>query len=188
MEQFLDQYGYIALLVGTFFEGETAILVASSLTHTGLFEIPGTIIFGFAGSFISDWLYYIIGRVNGKYFIAKRPNLEKRVFPIKRFFHRHKIQLLLSYRFLYGFRVVLPVVMGMSGVRPLQYLGYSLCTGLFWASTVSAVGYWVGEFLEIKTDVFEKNIFFIVLGFAVFGIVVGYIVKRLAAKEMHVQS
>jgi membrane protein DedA with SNARE-associated domain len=70
MEPFLEQYGYMALLVGTFFEGETAILVASSLIHDGLFNGPLTVFFGFAGSFISDWLYYFIGRLNGKYFIV----------------------------------------------------------------------------------------------------------------------
>ena len=56
MEKFLDEYGYIALMIGTFFEGETAILVASSLIHRGLFEGPYTVLFGFTGSFISDWL------------------------------------------------------------------------------------------------------------------------------------
>jgi hypothetical protein len=40
MEEFLDQYGYLALTIGTFFEGETAILVASSLIHRVIFEAP----------------------------------------------------------------------------------------------------------------------------------------------------
>jgi membrane protein DedA with SNARE-associated domain len=81
VDSFLEQYGYLALLIGTFFEGETAILVASSLIHQGLFEWPPTMIFGFAGSFISDWLYYFIGRLNGKYFIDKRPKLKAK--PLK---------------------------------------------------------------------------------------------------------
>ena len=186
MEQFLEQYEYLALLVGTFFEGESAILVASSLTHTGIFQLPETVFFGFAGSFASDWLYYLIGRINGKYFISKRPKMQKHVEPINRFFHKHKFQLLISYRFMYGFRVILPIVIGMSGVRPTQYLMYSLLSGLLWAGTVGTVGYWVGKLLKIEAVTFEKNILFIAIGFAIFGLMIGYFVKKLASREMHV--
>jgi membrane protein DedA with SNARE-associated domain len=184
MEEFLDQYGYLALTIGTFFEGETAILVASSLIHRGIFEAPYTIIFGFAGSFISDWLYYVIGRLNGKYFIEKRPALKARVEPVQRFFQRHKFQILISYRFLYGFRVIIPLIVGMSNIRPAQYLLFSIASGLFWATTVSTAGYFVGRFLNLRTSVFEKNIVFIVLGFALFGLLTGYIVKRFADKKI----
>jgi len=185
VEDFLDQYGYIALLVGSFFEGETAILVASSLIHRGLFEGPYTVFFGFAGSFISDWLYYLIGRWNGKYFIARRPHLQRRVYPVQQFFERHKIQILFTYRFLYGFRVIIPLIIGMSNIRPLQYLVYSIISGLIWATTVSTLGYLIGRFLDLKTAVFEENIIFIVLGFAAFGMLVGYAVKRITMKELN---
>ena len=186
MEQFLDQYGYIALLIGTFFEGETAILIASSLTHAGVFEMPGTIFFGFAGSFISDWVYYLIGRFNGKYFIDRRPKLNAMADPIRRFFHKHQVQILFTYRFLYGFRIIIPLVIGMSGVKPLQYFGYSLLAGLLWSCVVSLAGYWVGDLFNITPKSFEQNILFVVLGFALFGMLIGYIVKRLAMKEMKV--
>jgi membrane protein DedA with SNARE-associated domain len=186
VEEFLGQYGYIALIIGSFFEGETAILVASSLIHRGLFEGPYTVFFGFAGSFISDWLYYLIGRLNGKYYISKRPKLIARIAPVRSFFERHKIQILFTYRFLYGFRVIIPLIIGMSNIRPAQYLFYSLVSGIIWASTVSTIGYAIGRFLDLKTSVFEENILFIVLGFAAFGMLLGYAIRRFANKEMKV--
>src|SRR5882672_5781512 len=99
MEDFLHQYGYIALTLGTFFEGETAILIASSLVHSGLFKGPYTVFFGFFGSFVSDWLYFIIGRLNGKYFIEKRPKMKERLRPTQEFFKTHRLQILFTYRF-----------------------------------------------------------------------------------------
>ncbi len=184
MEELLDDYGYLALLIGTFFEGETAILIASSLIYRGFFEMPYTVFFGFAGSFISDWLYFIVGRLNGRYFISKRPGLEAKVAPVQRFFHTHRYQILFTYRFLYGFRVLIPIIIGMSKIKPIQYLFYSVVSGLLWASTVSTVGYLLGRFLNIKTEMFEKNILYIVLGFASFGILMGYIIKRVAMKKL----
>ena len=172
------------MLVGTFFEGETAILIASSLIHQGLFDAGPTVMIGFAGSFISDWLYYLIGRLNGKYFIGKRPKLKAKLDPVQTLFRKHQLQILFSYRFLYGFRVIIPIVIGMSHIRPGQFLFYSITSGLIWASTVGIVGYFIGRFLDLQTSVFEENIIFIVIGFGIFGIAVGTILKFLAAKNL----
>jgi len=188
LEPFLDQYGYLALLVGTFFEGETAILVASALIHDGLFDFPRTIIFGFAGSFISDWLYYFIGRLNGRYFIDKRPKLKAKLEPVQRLFRKYQIQILFSYRFLYGFRVVIPIVIGMSHIKPLQFLFYSIASGLIWATTVGTVGYLIGRIFNLEASAFEENILFIVIGFASFGIVMGYSLKYLATRSLNSQA
>jgi len=171
-------------MVGTFFEGETAILVASSLIHQGIFDPLPTVLAGFMGSFISDWLYYLIGRLNGKYFIEKRPKLKAKLEPVKNLFRKHQIQILFSYRFLYGFRVVIPLVIGMSQIKPAQFLFYSITSGLVWALTVSTVGYFVGKYFNLQTTVFEENILFIVIGFASFGIILGYTLKYFATKSL----
>jgi membrane protein DedA with SNARE-associated domain len=107
--------------------------------------------------------------------------------PVTDFFHRHKLQILFSYRFLYGFRIIVPLVIGMSGLRPIQFLFYSTVTGLLWATSVSTTGYWIGRLLELKVQSFEENILFVVLGFATLGMLIGYAIKRVAMKKMHVE-
>jgi membrane protein DedA with SNARE-associated domain len=184
VEDFLDQYGYLALMVGTFFEGETAILVASSLIHRGMFDAPPTIFMAFLGSFISDWLYYLIGRLNGKLFIEKRPKLRARVEPVTNFFHHNQVQILFTYRFLYGFRVIIPIIIGMSNIRPFQFLTYSILAGLIWATTVSTIGYFIGRMLNVSVTVFENNLPFIMIGFAAFGLLLGFIIRKLTFKKM----
>lgn len=187
MEEFLHHYGYLALSLGTFLEGETAILVASSLVHSGFFEGPYTVIFGFLGSFVSDWLYFIIGRLNGKYFIEQRPKLKMKIQPVQEFFKTHRLQILFSYRFLYGFRIIIPLMIGMSDIKTLHYFGYSVVAGLIWATTVGTVGYFAGVFFDLTPASFEENVLFIVLGFSFFGLLVGYSVKRFAERKMGVQ-
>jgi membrane protein DedA with SNARE-associated domain len=184
MLDFLDQYGYFAVLVGTFFEGETVILLASSLASTGLFGIPQTIFFGFFGSFISDWVYFFIGRLNGKYFIDSRPRLKALVEPVRLFFHRNQLQILFSYRFLYGFRILIPLVIGMSGFNPLKFLLYSILSGLIWASTVGFVGYNLGTLFNITADSFQQHALYLVVGFAAMGLIIGYTIKRVALARM----
>lgn len=184
MEEFLQTYGYLALAAGTFLEGETSILVASSLVHSGIFKGYYTVLFAFFGSFANDWLYYMIGRVNGKYFIERRPGLKRRMEPVERFFQSHRLQILCTYRFLYGFRIILPLMIGLSGVRPLQFLGYSVAAGLIWATTVSSLGYLAGEFFELTAKSFEENGLYVVVSFGSLGLLIGYFVKRFAEKRM----
>jgi membrane protein DedA with SNARE-associated domain len=184
MEDFLNEYGYLALMVGTFLEGETAILVASSLISQGLFGIPATVFFGFAGSFVSDWIYYGIGYFNGKYFLSKRPKLQQKLLPVQNFLYKNSTQVLLSYRFLYGFRVIIPISIGLSKIKPSKFLLFSIVSGILWASVVSSIGYTVGRFFEIKTHIFEENIFLIVGGFALFGLLIGYLVKKIATRKI----
>ncbi len=184
MQHFLDQYGYLALLVGTFFEGETAILIASSLIHKGVFELPYTIFFAFAGSFISDWIYYLVGRFNGKYFVNRKPKLKQLVEPITNLFNRYQLQLLLSYRFLYGFRVIIPVIVGMSGFAPARYLFYTIISGLIWATVVSSIGYTIGSLFQLEASSFENNFIAVVVGFTTFGLLIGFLVKKLIGKSL----
>ncbi len=171
-------------MIGTFFEGETAILVASSLIYQGLFEIPHTVFFGFAGSFVSDWLYFIIGKVNGKYFVSRRPDLQKKVLPVQRFFEKHHVQVLLTYRFLYGLRVLIPLMIGMSKIPPKKFLFFSIVSGLLWAGIVSSLGYSIGRFLDLETSVFEQNVVYIVAGFAAFGVTIGLLLKKFTFKKI----
>lgn len=188
MEEFLHQYGYLALALGTFLEGETAILVASSLVYTGIFSGPETIFFGFFGSFVSDWMYFMIGRVNGIYFIERRPALKAKLEPAHKFFKSHRVQILLSYRFLYGLRAVLPIMIGLTGVRPLHFLGYSVASGLLWASAVSVAGYLAGGYFQLTPRSFEENGLFVFLAFGTFGVLLGYTIKRLAEKRLHIHT
>jgi membrane protein DedA with SNARE-associated domain len=184
VQEILDQYGYLALAIGTFLEGETAILVASSLIKEGIFEGPYTVLFAFAGSFASDWLYYLIGRLNGAYFISRRPKLQSRFEPVKRFVDRYRLQVLLSYRFLYGFRVIIPLLIGMSGVKPSQYLLFSVLSGLLWAAMVSALGYGLGALFGLTTESFQENILLIMIMLACFGLTLGWSVNTFVGWKM----
>jgi membrane protein DedA with SNARE-associated domain len=184
MQHFLDQYGYLALLFGTFFEGETAILIASSLIHKGIFELHYTVMFAFAGSFISDWVYYLVGRLNGKYFVNRKPKLKQLADPITNLFNRYQLQLLLSYRFLYGFRIIIPVVIGMSNFSASRYLFFTVVSGLLWATTVSIIGYGIGFSFNLDASSFENNFLLVVIGFTTFGLLIGYTVKRIISKNL----
>ncbi|MDZ7648191.1 MAG: hypothetical protein U5K54_13970 [Cytophagales bacterium] len=89
---------------------------------------------------------------------------------------------------MYGFRVIIPLIVGMKvSFSPIRYLFYSTVTGIMWATLVSTAGYWVGRILNLQAKAFEDNFIFIVLGFATFGLVVGYTIRKVALRTMEVE-
>jgi hypothetical protein len=53
LESFLAKYGYIAILLGTVFEGETIMIMGGFSAHRGYLDLlPWVVLAGFAGNFI----------------------------------------------------------------------------------------------------------------------------------------
>jgi len=62
LEQFLSQYGLIALFLLATVEGDASLILAGMLAHRGVLSLPAVIIAGAAGNFVGDCAWYFLGR------------------------------------------------------------------------------------------------------------------------------
>ena len=69
---------YIVLLVWTFLEGETIVIVAGVAARDGHLWLPLVVLCAFCGSLGSDQIIFYLGRHKGKAFVARRPNWQAR--------------------------------------------------------------------------------------------------------------
>lgn len=148
LESLISEYGYWAVLIGTFFEGETILVLGGLAAHSGYLSLPWVIAVAFIGSLSGDQLYFYIGRAKGMEFIEKRPRWHKpsqKVFDLLR---RHQTPLILGFRFLYGLRSVTPFAIGASGISPVKFLILNAIGALIWAITVGTLGYLFGQVVE----------------------------------------
>ena len=102
LTELIKNYGYLAILVGTFLEGETILLLGGFAAHMGMLELPWVIASAITGSFSGDQLYYYIGRHYGPKIIAKRLSWQASAQKVYGHLHRHQNLLILSFRFFYG--------------------------------------------------------------------------------------
>jgi membrane protein DedA with SNARE-associated domain len=65
LQQFLHDFGYFALFLGTFFEGETILVLAGFLAFRGYMDINLVVLVAFFGSYAGDQLWYFMGRRTG---------------------------------------------------------------------------------------------------------------------------
>lgn len=145
IESLISHYGYLAILVGTFLEGETILVLGGFAAHRGLLWLPGVMACAFVGSLASDQLFFFIGRRHGAEFLARRPRLQAGAARVRDLVERHATLLILAFRFLYGLRNVTPLVFGMSRVSALRFALLNAVGAAAWAVAVGALGWYVGS-------------------------------------------
>jgi len=148
LESILDTYGYLAVLVGTFLEGETILVLGGFAAHRGYLHLPLVVLAAFVGSLCGDQLFFFLGRWHSQAMLSKRPAWKARVDKAQRLLERFRTPLVLMFRFLYGLRTVAPFVIGMSPIPTAQFVLLNALGALLWAVAVGIGGYLFGSALE----------------------------------------
>lgn len=144
----IEHYGYAAILIGTFFEGEAVLVIAGFLAHHGYLRLDFVIAAAFAGSLLGDQLYFYLGRWKGPDFVASRPYLSRHRQKVERLLHKNRVWLILGFRFIYGLRTVTPLVLGASQVPAGLFLALNFISAFAWAAAVGFAGYYFGTAIE----------------------------------------
>ncbi len=149
LESLIVNYGYFALLVGTFFEGETTMVLGGLAAYWGYLDLPWVILIAFMGTLIGDQLFFYLGRWHSRAILAWRPGLEPRLDRVNRLIERHRMQLILIFRFLYGLRIITLLGLGMSRIPATYFFLLSILSALVWAAALGTGGYLFGNILWV---------------------------------------
>ena len=169
IESLIIVYGYPALLVGAFFEGETIVLTAGFLAHRGYFHLPLVMLVAFVGALIGDQFYFHLGRTGGTALLERRPLWRERAQKVRALLERHQIPIILGFRFFYGFRIVTPIVIGMSRFNAWTFLLLNTIGALIWASAIAGAGYVFGQLLQTRMKAFGRHELYLALAILVIG-------------------
>ena len=156
---FLSQYGYLALAVGCLLEGETLLLLAGVAAHSGYLSLPVVVSVAFVFGTLGDQLYYVVGRRYGDSLLGRWPRYEAPAARVRGLIERHAEWLIVGVRFMYGLRLVGPVVIGMSNVSPWRFVVFNMIGAAIWAVVVAGAGYFFGhaiQWLLADIELFEK--------------------------------
>lgn len=144
LETFFGTYGYPALLVGTFFEGETFLVLAGFAASLGYLDLPWVILVAFAGTLSGDQVFFYLGRRHSamvQSFLAYYPAWQERVERVQRLIERHQTALVFIFHFLYGLRIAFLLVIGLSRIRAGRFFVLNFFSALVWAILIGMAGY-----------------------------------------------
>jgi len=170
MEQLIAHYGYLALLFGTFLEGETIVVVAGFAAHQGYLKLGWVMLAAFIGSLSGDQFYFFVGRLKGRPFLERRRAWQPQVKKVERLLDRYGTWLVVGFRFMYGLRTVTPFVIGLSGFRSSRFFVLNAIGALVWSILVGSLGFLFGAALEALLQDLRKIEHWIVLGLLAVGV------------------
>ena len=178
LECLVKSYGYWALLIGTFLEGETILIIGGLLAKLGLLKLSTVMVVAFIGSFSGDQMYFYIGYFKGREVLSKHPKWGRRVDRIHKVIERYRNLIMLGFRFVYGMRIMTPFVIGLDKqVRVIRFSILNAIGAVIWSITFATGGYFFGYALEGFVKNVKKYEIHVILVISVIGIIL-WIIHR----------
>lgn len=152
LKEYLELHGYWVLFVGTFLEGEAILLLAGFLAFQGYLNVFGVICTAWAGSFVGDQFYFYLGRFKGKGLLKRFHSIAKKFREALRLIEKYGNFVAFISRFTYGFRIVLPIILGITNLPPRTFLWINIFSAFCWAVIFSLGGYLFGKSASLLLD------------------------------------
>ena len=144
----IDAYGYLAVAIGALLEGETVLALAGLAAHRGYLDFKAVVAVALVCGFAGDQFYFYIGRYRGAQILARFPDAQERAHRFDALLAKWHAPLIVLIRFMYGFRIIGPVLLGMGRVPAWKFFFYNLLGAAIWAPLVAGAGYLFGGIVE----------------------------------------
>ena len=139
---FVKEWGYLAVMVGSLFEGEVILITASALAAMGYLDLKTVFLISLVTTIFADQFLFFLGYRMGTDWILKRfPRLEGARERVYKLLHKMDVFFIISFRFIYGIRTISPLIIGSAKIKPKRFVIYNIISGLCWASVGCFVGY-----------------------------------------------
>ena len=144
----IDSYGYLAVFVGAFLEGETILALAGLAAFRGYLDFYTVAVVALTAGFAGDQFYFFLGRHQGSRILARFPDAQARAHRFDELLARWHAPLIVAIRFMYGFRIVGPLLLGMGRVPAWKFMLYNFIGAAIWAPLIAGIGYVFGSAVQ----------------------------------------
>lgn len=148
MEQFIIDWGYWAVTLGCFLEGETVVVLAGLLAHKGYLRFDWVVAAACAGSVAGDQLWFLLGRYAGERWLGRLHRLQSMSERMSRWTAQHGTWFAFGFRFLYGIRTVAPAFLGLARYPIQRFVALNIAGAIVWSAVVAGLGWFLGATVE----------------------------------------
>jgi membrane protein DedA with SNARE-associated domain len=148
MEELIAEFGYIAVFIGTFLEGEMILALAGVAAAHGYLSYWAIVGVAVVGAFLGDQVYFFIGRRYGNRVLSRFPKLAAQAPRVQQILRRWDAAAVIGLRFAYGLRIAGPILIGSCGISPWRLAFFNFIGALIWAPAIAGIGYLAGYALH----------------------------------------
>ncbi len=174
----LKEYGYFILFIWSIFEGETGLVMAGILSHTGDMNLYLSILVAAMGGFIGDQIYFYLGKLNKKWILKEFKQHRRKVAKAKILLNKYGGWVIFFQRFIYGMRTIIPMTIGVSGYSPKKFAIINLLSAFIWASLTIIPSYYFGEELLSALKWLKEHFYISIIFVAIIFFILFYINKK----------
>ena len=176
LEEFITRYGYIAIFILTFFEGESVLIAAGFLAFNGYLDAINVILVSTAASYVGHGTFFLIALYKREAFLSLIQRFVKvNLLKLESLMARYGTAAIFISQWLYGFRLLSAAVLGLSRMGTMKYFALQFISCIIWAVVCTSAGYFFGATLKnLLGDVKKYNIY-IAAGFVLAGFIIWFI-------------
>lgn len=165
-ESLLQQFGYFAVFIGTFLEGEAILIAAGFFAAHGHLKLAAVGVVAFAGAFLGHVFWFWLGRVHGVRLLDRFPRMKRHFGKGIRVFERYGASAIIITQWLYGLRITCAVIIGMSKISIPKFLAYEAVSCALWTAVITLAGFYFGRAIETvlgRVEHIEKYVLAVIL-------------------------
>jgi membrane protein DedA with SNARE-associated domain len=147
-EALLERFGYFAVFIGTFLEGEAIVIAAGFFASRGYLDIVWVTVVAFLGAYAGHIFWFWLGRVHGVRLLDRFPRMKRHFGKGIRAFERYGAAAIIITQWIYGLRITCAVIIGMSQIGLVKFFVYQAISCAIWAVAICVAGFYFGRAIE----------------------------------------
>lgn len=186
-EALLERFGYLAVFIGTFLEGEAIVIAAGFFASQGYLDIMLVTVVTFAGAYTGHIFWFWLGRVHGVRLLDRFPRMKRHFGKGIRAFERYGAAAIIITQWIYGLRITCAVIIGMSRIGLMKFFVYQAISCAIWAVVICAAGFYFGRAIEAVLGRVEHIELYVLLVIAVVALAI-WLYHRWKEKKEEAES
>ncbi len=162
----ISQYGYLALFIGCIAEGETFTLLGGVAAHEGLLQYGWVVAVAMLGGIAGDTALFFLGRYYGENILKRFKKHQSQIAKANRLIRKRPVLFVIGVRFMYGLRILGPIIIGASRLKPQKFMLLNVTGAVLWAVIFVSLGYLGGQVIAPWLHALDrhlKQVFWLVL-------------------------
>ena len=191
MEEFISRYGYAAIFIFTFFEGESVLIAAGFLAYRGYLDVNLVIIVSALASYVGHGAFFLIAMHRREAFIKFTQKLIRAdLSKLESLMSRYGIASIFISQWIYGFRLMSAAVLGLSRMGKKKYFTFMLISCLIWAIICTYAGYFFGVTIKNVLGDIKKYELYVASGVITGGFIIWFVLevrRRKGAEDKNIK-
>lgn len=176
MEQFIQDWGYIALFLYSFGGGYVGLIFAGVLSYAGDLNIYISMIVAGVSNFLGDQFLFFLARKNKNYAKDMMSKYGRKIALAHLMMRRYGSFVVFIQKYIYGIKTLIPLAMGLTKYSATKFSILNALATVIWTCIVGYLSFTAGEYILSLSDDFKYVGLAIVLAMV---LLISYIFKKI---------